>query len=127
MAAYTRDEKWRPRRGKPDYRNRQTVTGRISSDSAFVLKDLEERVATLSVDSAGYASELVRLRHVKPVASYSWIDAPVPTIVVPGKSKHAYRHIPHIYVSIRLPLDLGGRVWTGGTSAARRGDPADPW
>ena len=42
-------------------------------------------MTTLSVDATGYASELVRLRHVKTVASYSWIDAPVPTIVVPGK------------------------------------------
>ena len=55
-------------------------------------------MATLSVDPAN-ASELIRLRHVKPVASYSWIDAPVPTIVVPGKSKYAYRHIPYIYRS----------------------------
>jgi len=97
MAAYTRDEKWRPRRGKPDYRSRQTVTGRVSSDPAFVLKDLEERVTTLSVDSAGYASEIVRLRHIKPVASYSWIDAPVPTIIVPGS--------PWIWADERAPVE----------------------
>lgn len=90
MAAYTRDERWRPRRGKPaDHRSRQHTGTARSSDTAFILKDLEERVATLSVDSEGYASELVRLRHVKPVASYSWIDAPVPTIVVPGMSAGA--------------------------------------
>ncbi|KAF8132470.1 hypothetical protein EV363DRAFT_108453 [Boletus edulis] len=103
MAAYTRDQRWRPRRGKPtDYRSRQP--GISSSDTSFVLKDLEKRVATLSVDSTGFASELVRLRHVKPVASYSWVDAPVPTIVVPGS--------PWIWAEERppvkqVPLDAG--------------------
>jgi len=104
MAAYTRNERWPPRRGKPtDYRSRQP--GASSSESnTFVLKDLEKRVATLSVDSTGFASELVRLRHVKPVASYSWVDAPVPTIVVPGS--------PWIWADERppvkqVPLDAG--------------------
>ncbi|KAG6380393.1 hypothetical protein JVT61DRAFT_8511 [Boletus reticuloceps] len=103
MAAYTRDERWPPTRGKPtDYRSRQP--GARSSNTPFVLKDLEKRVATLSVDSTGFASELVRLRHVRLVASYSWIDAPVPTIVVPGS--------PWIWADERppvkqVPLDAG--------------------
>ncbi|KAF8554518.1 hypothetical protein OG21DRAFT_1412429 [Imleria badia] len=103
MAAYTRNERWRPRRGKPaEYRSRQTVSS--SSDPSFVLKDLEERVATLSIDSEGYASELVRLRHVKPVASYSWIDAPVPTMVVPGSPWIWADECPPV---TQVPLDAG--------------------
>lgn len=92
MAAYTRNESWRPRRGlKPaDYRSRQT-TQTPSADLSFVLKDLEERVATFPADITGYASELVQLRHVKPVASYSWVDAPIPTIAVPGRPKLLWR------------------------------------
>ncbi|KAI9566098.1 hypothetical protein HD554DRAFT_1223753 [Boletus coccyginus] len=87
MTAYARNQIWRPRRGKPAVCR---TVGPSSSSPSFVLKDLEERVAVLSVDSAlehysaGYTSELVRLCHVKHVASYSWIDAPVPTIIVPG-------------------------------------------
>lgn len=112
MATYTKNEIWRPRTGKPtDYRTRQT-------GAAFVLKDLGERVATLSFD-ATHASELVRLRHIKPVASYSWIDAPVPTIVVPGKPPaHVISYIlsfffqgsPWIWANEgvkRVPLDAG--------------------
>ena len=88
MAAYTRNEGWRSRRGKPEYRNRQT---NAPANLSFVLKDLEERVTTLSVDATVYASEVVRLRHVEPVASYSWIDAPVPTIIIPGMSTRSHR------------------------------------
>ena len=93
MAAYAPNQRWRPQRGKPVF---YRTIGPSSSSPSFVLKDLEERVAVLSVDSAGYTSELVRLCHVKPVASYSWIDAPVPTIVVPGMSTHAYHPTPYI-------------------------------
>ncbi|KAG9311434.1 hypothetical protein JVU11DRAFT_8547 [Chiua virens] len=103
MAAYTRnDSSWRPRRGQPmSYRSRPANT---SVSKEFVLKDLKEKVATLSVDATANASELVRLRHVTPVASYSWIDAPVPTIVVPGS--------PWIWAEERppvkqVPLDQG--------------------
>lgn len=121
MAAYTRIEGLRPRRGgKPaGYNSRQTNT---SADLSFVLKDLEERVATLSVDATGYASEVIRLRHVQPVASYSWIDASAPTIVVPGRSAVVYhpasltcldhKGSPRIWANERppvkqVPLDAG--------------------
>ena len=67
-------------------------------------------MATLSVDSAGYASELVRLRRVKHVASYSWIDAPVPTIAVPGTSTHTSLPIPYIYQSQKALLGSGQTI-----------------
>ncbi|KAG8221509.1 hypothetical protein J3R82DRAFT_1724 [Butyriboletus roseoflavus] len=104
MAAYTRNQKvWRPRGGKPtNYRASQT--GGSSASASFVLKDLDERVATLSVDATGYASEHVRLRHVKSIASYSWIDAPVPTIVVPGSPWIWAEERPPVK---KVPLDVG--------------------
>lgn len=65
-------------------------------------------MVTLSVDSEAYASELVRLRHVKPVASYSWIDAPVPTIVVPGRSAYLPPH------PLLTPIATGSPwIWAG--------------
>lgn len=88
MAAYKRDTKWRPRGTPANFRSRQPGT---SSDPSFVLDGLDKRVATLSID-AGYASELVQLRHVTSIASYSWMDAPVPTIVVPGRPTRSHPH-----------------------------------
>jgi len=102
MAAYTRNPGWRSRGGK-SASNRGRPT-RTSPSAAFIYKDLEECVATLLVDATGYTSNLVRLRHIKPIASYSWIDAPVPTMVVPGS--------PWIWADERppvkqVPLDRG--------------------
>ncbi|KAG9311433.1 hypothetical protein JVU11DRAFT_8546 [Chiua virens] len=115
MAAYTRnDSASRPRRGKPadrgnlaDHRarkiNTSASTTSTSTSASFVLKDLKDKVTTFS-DATTYASELIRLRHVKPVASYSWIDAPVPTIVVPGSSLIWADERPPV---TQVPLDKG--------------------
>ncbi|KAI6040518.1 hypothetical protein EDC04DRAFT_3089662 [Pisolithus marmoratus] len=46
------------------------------SQDSFHLKDLEGPVETFFLG--------VRLRNVKPISSYSWIEAPTPRIAVPG-------------------------------------------
>ncbi|KAH7890453.1 hypothetical protein F5I97DRAFT_32471 [Phlebopus sp. FC_14] len=67
----------------------------------FLLKDLETSVATFTTDSAASADD-IKICNVKAVASYSWIDTPTPTILVPGSPRvWANKHIK------RVPKDSG--------------------
>ena len=52
-------------------------------DTSFILKDVADEV-TKFTQSTGALSP-VKITNVKPLASYSWIEARTPTIAVPGK------------------------------------------
>ena len=52
----------------------------------FLLQDLGGVVETLSTDVTTSPSSTFRLRNLKPVASYSWIEGTPPVIAVPGAS-----------------------------------------
>ncbi|OJA09735.1 hypothetical protein AZE42_06861 [Rhizopogon vesiculosus] len=68
-------------------------------DTSFILKDVADEVTqfTQSTDSLSP----VKIINVKPVASYSWIEARTPTIAVPG-SPRVWFTGPH-----RVPADTG--------------------
>ncbi|OAX36391.1 hypothetical protein K503DRAFT_721461 [Rhizopogon vinicolor AM-OR11-026] len=68
-------------------------------DTSFILKDVADEVTqfTQSTDSLSP----VKIINVKPIASYSWIEARTPTIAVPG-SPRVWFTGPH-----RVPADTG--------------------
>ncbi|KAG1745762.1 hypothetical protein EDB19DRAFT_1927161 [Suillus lakei] len=77
------------------------VTESSQSDSSFILKDLADKVAKFK-RSTDYLSP-VDITNMKPIASYSWIEAATPTIAVPG-SPRVWFTGPH-----RVPADSGTR------------------
>ncbi|KAF9223143.1 hypothetical protein BS17DRAFT_156254 [Gyrodon lividus] len=78
-----------------------------SGDPVFILKDLQAPVTTLPVDYAALTdSANAQLSDVKAIASYSWLEAPTPTIAVPGKSNSCRRQ------SLPLSFDQGSPwIW----------------
>ncbi|KAF8841507.1 hypothetical protein BDN67DRAFT_515282 [Paxillus ammoniavirescens] len=68
-----------------------------SGDPAFISKDLEAPITTLSIDYVT-STDLInaQLSDVKAVASYSWLEAATPTIAVPGS--------PWIWADDRDPI-----------------------
>ncbi|TDL14082.1 hypothetical protein BD410DRAFT_810016 [Rickenella mellea] len=65
----------------------------------FTKADLGEEVLQFTPPSS---SNGVKITDVRPVASYSWIEAPIPTIAVPGS--------PNIWINERIrrvPADSG--------------------
>ncbi|KIJ62271.1 hypothetical protein HYDPIDRAFT_30535 [Hydnomerulius pinastri MD-312] len=69
-------------------------------DTAFLLKDLQSPIKTLPLVTSEPSP--VKLCDVKAIASYSWIEAPTPTIAVPGS--------PWVWSDThvtRVPLDKG--------------------
>ena len=50
----------------------------------FFLQELDGAVETLSTDVTTSPSSIFRLRNLKPVPSYSWIEGTSPAIAVPG-------------------------------------------
>ena len=50
----------------------------------FFLQELDGAVETLSTDVTTSPSSTFRLRNLKPVPSYSWIEGTPPAIAVPG-------------------------------------------
>jgi hypothetical protein len=53
-------------------------------DTSFILKDVADEVIKFT-KSTGTTLSPVSITDVKPIASYSWIEARTPTIAVPGK------------------------------------------
>ena len=49
-----------------------------------LMKGLESKVETIPVPSEAGQSSPVSIQGLKAVASYNWLDATTPTIIVPG-------------------------------------------
>ncbi|KAG2354836.1 hypothetical protein BDR07DRAFT_1474275 [Suillus spraguei] len=77
------------------------VTESSQPDTSFILKDLADKVVNFkrSTDTLSPAE----ITNVKPIASYSWIEAATPTIAVPGS--------PRVWFTgpERVPADSGTR------------------
>ena len=57
---------------------------RHESSTKQLLEGLESKVATIPVPSEAGQSSPVSIQGLKVVASYNWLDATTPTIIVPG-------------------------------------------
>ncbi|KAG2112945.1 hypothetical protein BD769DRAFT_1673915 [Suillus cothurnatus] len=77
------------------------VTESSQPDTSFILRDLADKVAEFKQSTDTLSP--VEITNVKPIASYSWIEAPTPTIAVPGS--------PRVWFTgpQRVPADSGTR------------------
>ncbi|KAG1725886.1 uncharacterized protein EDB91DRAFT_80558 [Suillus paluster] len=75
------------------------VTESSQPDTSFILKDLADEVTKFKRSKSSLSP--VDITNVKPIASYSWIEAGEPTIAVPGS--------PRVWFSgpRRVPADSG--------------------
>lgn len=87
-------------------------------DNSFILKDLGDKVAKFK-RSTGTLSP-VEVTNVKPIASYSWIEAATPTIAVPGS--------PRVWFTgpQRVPADSGTRFVDQNAFYMRKMSPLIP-
>lgn len=77
------------------------VTEPSQPDTSFILKDLADKVVNFKRSTDTLSP--VEITNVKPIASYSWIEASTPTIAVPGS--------PRVWFAgpERVPADSGTR------------------
>ncbi|KAI8986173.1 hypothetical protein BD414DRAFT_416626 [Trametes punicea] len=59
----------------------------------------QEALRVFDVDNGADGNTPVKLEHFRCIGSYSWVDAPEPTILVPGS--------PREWLDPELPLDVG--------------------
>ncbi|KAI6006617.1 hypothetical protein F5J12DRAFT_927484 [Pisolithus orientalis] len=85
------------------YRTTVRTFGPSPASDSFLLKGLEDPPETIFTKAAGHSSSRVELRNVKPIASYSWIGGPTPSIAVPGEESWLKG------LTIKLLRGFGGR------------------
>ncbi|KAI6006616.1 hypothetical protein F5J12DRAFT_101327 [Pisolithus orientalis] len=69
------------------YRTTVRTFGPSPASDSFLLKGLEDAPETISTEAADHSSSRAELRNVKPIASYSWIGGPTPSIAVPASPR----------------------------------------
>ncbi|KAG2109056.1 uncharacterized protein F5147DRAFT_693865 [Suillus discolor] len=94
------------------------VTESSQPDNSFILKDLGDKVAKFKRSTATLSP--VEITNVKPIASYSWIEAATPTIAVPGS--------PRVWFTgpQRVPADSGTRFVDQNAFYMRKMSPLIP-
>ncbi|KAG1724963.1 hypothetical protein EDB19DRAFT_1915270 [Suillus lakei] len=80
------------------------VTESSQSDSSFILKDLADKVAKFKRSTDDLSP--VDITNMKPIASYSWIEAATPTIAVPESGSPA--PIASDEKDFRIDVDMAG-------------------
>lgn len=100
------------------YSFRPRVTESSQPDTSFVLKDLADKVARFKRSTDTLSP--VEITNVKPIASYSWIEAATPTIAVPGS--------PRVWFTgpQRVPADSGTRFVDQNAFYMRKMSPLIP-
>jgi hypothetical protein len=94
------------------------MTESSQPDSSFILKDLADQVAKFKRSTDTLSP--VEITNVKPIASYSWIEAATPTIAVPGS--------PRVWFTgpQRVPADSGTRFVDQNAFYMRKMSPLIP-
>lgn len=94
------------------------VTEPSQPDHSFILKDLADKVAKFKQSTDTLSP--VKITNVKPIASYSWIEAATPTIAVPGSPRTWFTG-PQ-----RVPADSGTRFVDQNAFYMRKMSPLVP-
>lgn len=94
------------------------LTESSQPDTSFILRDLADKVAKFKRSTDTLSP--VEITNVKPVASYSWIEAATPTIAVPGS--------PRVWFTgpQRVPADSGTRFVDQNAFYMRKMSPLIP-
>ncbi|KAG2742499.1 hypothetical protein P692DRAFT_20956079 [Suillus brevipes Sb2] len=88
------------------------------TDTSFITKDLSSKVAKFKPSTDALSP--VEITNVKPIASYSWIEAATPTIAVPGS--------PRVWFTgpQRVPADSGIHIVDQNAFYMRKMSPLVP-